>query len=108
MASFVSGLAIQPRGLRENNWIAPQPSSAPSSKASCKPPLIGRCAPMRGIVDWLIDSLFPSVHFVIRYRTGSGRGSPRGQPAWGGGCDPPYSGSEMIIDEDRSLPLAVL
>src|SRR6266436_1624164 len=22
-----------------------------------------------------------------RYRTGSGPGSPRGQPAWGGGCD---------------------
>jgi len=22
-----------------------------------------------------------------RYRTGSGPGPPRGQPAWGGGCD---------------------
>ncbi len=34
------------------------------------------------------------------YRTGSGPGSPRGQPAWGGGCD-------RIIDSTRVLhPLA--
>src|SRR5712691_5132567 len=25
--------------------------------------------------------------WVDEYRTGSGPGSPRGQPAWGGGCD---------------------
>jgi len=24
---------------------------------------------------------------IESYRTGSGPGSPRGQPAWGGGCD---------------------
>src|SRR2546429_5161458 len=38
-------------------------------------------------------------------RTASGPGSPRGQPAWGGGCDPINTQLEWLIP---SLPLRVL
>ena len=38
--------------------------------------------------------------WVDRYRTGSGPGSPRGQPAWGGGSD--------RIEHSAGLGLATL
>src|SRR5438477_7219932 len=32
----------------------------------------------------------------LRYRTASGPGSPRGQPAWGGGCDRPFARADLL------------
>jgi len=48
---------------------------------SNRDPRVSRCALTLGYFvsrRWREDT---------RYRTGSGPGSPRGQPAWGGGCD---------------------
>src|SRR5437870_1521508 len=39
---------------------------------------------------------------LLRYRTGSGPGSPRGQPAWGGGCDWVPVGMSVIDGERGS------
>ena len=36
------------------------------------------------VAPWIIRKNIASLD---RVRTGSGPGSPRGQPAWGGGCD---------------------
>src|SRR6266446_5808525 len=42
--------------------------------------------------------------------TGSGPGSPRGQPAWGGGCDRVAANRGIMVARvvTRSLPLPVL
>src|SRR6185503_8322617 len=49
ISSAVSGLAIQPRGLREKIWTVSQPVSLATRSASCKPPLIGAWKPIFGI-----------------------------------------------------------
>src|SRR6185295_7740926 len=49
-SAAVSGLAIQPRGLREKIWTVSQPVSLATTSASCKPPLIGAWKPMRGLL----------------------------------------------------------
>ncbi len=51
------------------------------------------CSPQRitfGQLDYYVSRLQredATPHRTALYRTGTGPGSPRGQPAWGGGCD---------------------
>src|SRR5205814_3785381 len=54
--SGVSGLAIQPRGLREKICTASQPVSLAMVKASCRPCLMGAWKPIFGRVNFFIDS----------------------------------------------------
>src|SRR6266704_381869 len=53
-------------------------------------------------------SFFEIAFFLVR--TGSGPGSPRGQPAWGGGCDRVSIDcrNRVSVTTTRSLPLPVL
>jgi len=60
----VSGLAIQPRGLRENNCTVSQPTSFETTSALCTPPLMGAWKPMRGLVRGGMSD-FSTLCFVI-------------------------------------------
>src|SRR5918993_5149993 len=50
-SAVVSGLAAQPRGLREKICTVSQPVSCATTKALCSPPLIGAWNPMRGLLS---------------------------------------------------------
>src|SRR5882724_7442161 len=51
ISASVSGLAAQPRGLREKIWTVSQSSSRDLINAFCKPPAIGAWKPILGCLD---------------------------------------------------------